>query len=136
MFGWATLDSFRIGAGALLFISAITLAQGRPGEARPDAGQDPSVVPLAIPILVGPAVAGTILVMSAECQTLVQKAAGFSALIFASVCIGAILYSAVAIERKLGREVLAVLMKLTGLILAAFAAQIIFTGIRHMLAPG
>jgi len=54
-----TLDSFRIGAGALLFLSGVALVQGKAGAGRPASGEDVAVVPLAIPVIVGPATTGT-----------------------------------------------------------------------------
>lgn len=128
-----TMDSFRVGAGSLLFLSAIAIVQGRPWTPRVPEGTDPSVVPLAIPVIVGPAVAGTVLVMAAECTKWWQKIIGFGALVWAALCVGAILYMGPTILRRVGRELLSVLVKLSGLILAALASQIIFTGIRNLL---
>lgn len=129
-----TLDSFRVGAGVLLFLSSIRLAQGGSGAPAPLAeGDDPSVVPLAIPVVVGPAVAGTVMVLAAECDRWWQRVVGFGALAWAVVCTGIVLYMAAQLQRRLGREILAVLVKLSGLILAALAAQIIFTGARNLL---
>lgn len=130
-----TLDSFRIGAGTLLFLSAIELVQGRSRAPKAShEGADPSVVPLAIPVIVGPAVAGTVMVMAAECDRWWQKIVGFGALTWAVLCLGALLYGAAVIQQKIGRDVLSILVKLSGLILAALAAQIVFTGVHHMLA--
>ncbi len=131
-----TLDSFRVGAGALLFVSALQLAQGRTAVPQARSGSDPAVVPLAIPVLVGPAVAGTILVMAAECHTLGQKGLALAALFAASAANGLILYLGADIEKRLGPAVLAVLSKLAGLILAAFASQIVFAGAKNLLGAG
>jgi multiple antibiotic resistance protein len=38
------------------------------------------------------------------------------------------------VEQKLGRNVIVILSKITGLILSAMAAQLIFTGIKHILS--
>ena len=129
-----TLDSFRIGAGVLLFISAIQLAQGGSNPLSTPGTNDPTVVPLAVPVVVGPAVAGTVMVMAAECGRWWERIIVLGALGWAVLCLGALLYAAASIQRKLGRDGLAVLAKLSGLILAALAAQIIFTGIRNLMA--
>ncbi len=129
-----TLDSFRIGAGVLLFISAIQLAQGGSNPLSTPDKSDPTVVPLAVPVVVGPAVAGTVMVMAAECDRWWERIIVLGALGWAVLCLGALLYGAALIQRKLGRDGLAVLAKLSGLILAALAAQIIFTGIRNLMA--
>ena len=129
-----TLDSFRVGAGALLFLSAVKLTQGGPSDARArDHAGDPAVVPLAIPIIVGPAVAGTILVLSVECPYSWRKAVGFLAILAAIVSLWVLLRAATRIERRLGPQKLAILMKLTGLMLSAIAAEIVFTGVRNLI---
>jgi len=59
-----SVDAFRIGAGALLFLSAISLVDGK--IQVPDAKKsilDLAVVPLAIPITLGPGSVGTLIVM-------------------------------------------------------------------------
>ncbi|NJB68535.1 multiple antibiotic resistance protein [Desulfobaculum xiamenense] len=128
-----TLDSFRIGAGALLFLSAVSLVQGQKGGKIQTGDGDISVVPLSIPITIGPATVGVMMVMSAGLPDAVQQAIGFGALFAAVICLGAILYSASRIEKALGKMGIEILTKLSGLVLAALAAQIIFTGIKNFL---
>jgi multiple antibiotic resistance protein len=128
-----TLDSFRIGAGALLFLSAAQMVQGEtaaPGERQDDI----SVVPLAIPVTVGPATTGALMVMGAEIQETWQVFVGCAALTTAVLCVGGILVSASSIERVIGRKGITIMSKLTGLMVAAIAAQIVFTGIRNFMA--
>jgi len=48
-----TIDAFRIGAGVLLFLSSISLVQGKT-VAQNNKEEDIAVVPLAIPVTVGP----------------------------------------------------------------------------------
>ncbi len=129
-----TLDAFRVGVGALLFLSAVGLVQGR--KPSPDANQeaDIAVVPLAMPIIVGPATTGTLLVMGAGLTTVTEKAVSCMALLFAVLCLGIMLLLATAIERGIGHRGLNILSKLTGIILAALAAQMIMSGILGFFA--
>lgn len=129
-----TLDSFRIGAGALLFLSAVGLVRGPQAAPEHQTEGDISVVPLAIPITVGPATTGALMVMGATMQDPMERVVGSVALLGAVACVGIVLYMASPLERMLGRVGLSILTKLTGLILAALSAQIIFTGIRNFLA--
>ncbi|WP_029896736.1 MarC family protein [Desulfohalovibrio reitneri] len=126
-----TLDAFRIGAGSLLFLSAVNLV----GSAKaPAAGEgDVSVVPLAIPVAVGPATTGAILVMGAEGADPSERLVGLAALGTAVLALGALLYLSSPVERLLGKQGLSILTKLTGLVLAALSAQIVFTGIKNFL---
>ncbi|BBD08744.1 MarC family protein [Desulfovibrio ferrophilus] len=127
-----TVDSFRIGAGALLFLSAVSLVHGKPGKAPSESGEDISVVPLAIPITVGPASTGALLVMGAGLEG-TERLVGCAALVAAVICVGVILFMSHHVQRVLGKMGIEILTKLTGLILAALAAQIIFTGIVNFL---
>lgn len=128
-----TLDSFRIGAGILLLLSGIGLVHGKPTTTGPEEG-DVAVVPLAIPILVGPATTGTILVMGAELTAPSAKAVGCLALIAAVASVGGVLFAGSFLQRALGTRGIAILSRLTGLVLSAMAAQMIMTGVRAFLS--
>ncbi|MGL1861656.1 MAG: MarC family protein [Pseudodesulfovibrio sp.] len=129
-----TLDGFRVGAGSLLFLSAVSLVSGKKQRPEPDDDEtDVAVVPLAIPITVGPATIGTLLILGAELSGAVEKSVGAAALVAACLTVGLMLFSASAVQRIIGRMGLSVLTKITGLILSAMAAQIVFTGIRNFL---
>jgi multiple antibiotic resistance protein len=130
-----TLDSFRIGAGILLFLSAISLVRDgvRVNADVPDEQRDDiAVVPLAIPTIVGPATIGAILVYGAELQGL-DRVLGIAGMMLALGCLLGLLHVAGALERLLGRTGLNILSKVTGLILAAMASQIVLTGIHGFL---
>lgn len=129
-----TLDAFRIGAGALLFISAVGLVQAKPVSASPNPEDDIAVVPMAIPIIVGPATIGTLLVLGAEIPSSTQKLYGCLALLSAIACVGVLLLLGSYVERILGKTNINILSKVTGLVLASLAAQMIFTGIRSFLS--
>jgi multiple antibiotic resistance protein len=128
-----TLDAFRVGTGALLFLSAVTLIRNTPVKDADSPDHDIAVVPLAMPVLVGPATVGTLLVLGAEITGMMQKAVGALALLLALASVGAFLLLASAIERMLGSRGLNILSKVTGLVLAALAAQMILTGIAHFI---
>jgi multiple antibiotic resistance protein len=132
LFG-VTLDSFRIGAGALLFLSAVQMVHGSDSAPLNEQREAISVVPLAIPITVGPGTTGALLVMGAEIQQTWQIFAGCAALATAVICIGVLLFCAASIEHLIGKKGIVILSKLTGLFVAALAAQIVFTGIRNFM---
>lgn len=134
VFGF-TLDAFRIGAGALLFLTAVSLMNEKPNDspAMPHEDDDISVVPLAIPLCMGPASIGTVMVWGASATTFAEKAMGVLSLCIASFGIYVMLRFADKTAKVLKRTGLAVLSKLTGLLLAAIAAQVIFTGVGSFL---
>lgn len=128
-----TLDGFRVGAGALLFLSAVSLVSGKRSRPEPEDDADVAVVPLAIPITVGPATIGTLLILGAELGGATEKGVGATSLVAACLTVGLMLFSASAVKRVIGTMGLSVLTKITGLVLSAMAAQIVFTGIRNFL---
>lgn len=131
-----TLDAFRIGAGGILFLSAVSLVKGNDTISAEDRDGDISVVPMAIPFTVGPGTTGALLVMGAEIHNPVQQIIGCSALCAAVLSVGVFLYASTVMERLIGKRGIKIFSKLTGLILSALAAQLIFTGIKNFFAQG
>ncbi|WP_245534695.1 MarC family protein [Spirochaeta africana] len=128
------LHSFRMGTGILLMLSAINLVQG--GDSGKLKGLDKgsiSVVPLSIPITVGPATIGYLLVLSSEAVDTGEMVLTLTAFALAALCVGVMLYAASWIERVLGRSGLTILSKITGLILSALAAQMFMLGFTHFV---
>ncbi|ASP40209.1 hypothetical protein CHH28_16675 [Bacterioplanes sanyensis] len=128
-----TLNSFRIGAGSLLFLTAISLvnsgtrnhATGLPQEDRDDI----AVVPMAIPVIIGPATIGAILVYGAELKKVPEVLGGVLGLVTGLLLLAQLLYLSGYLERILGKTGLNILSKISGLILSAMAAEIVLTGI-------
>jgi multiple antibiotic resistance protein len=129
-----TLNAFRVGVGVLLFLSAVSLVQGRKAPPDANAEADIAVVPLAMPVIVGPATTGTLLVMGAGLGDFTERVIGSLALLLAVACLGVMLLLGTAIERGIGHRGLNILSKLTGIILAALAAQMIMDGVLGFLA--
>jgi len=130
-----TLDAFRIGAGTLLFLTAVDLVQ-KDVNSEPSCNVDitkHAVVPLAIPVTVGPGTVGALMVMGAEMKNVADLGLGSLSLLCAIASVGVMLYLSGKIEKLIGTSGLIVLSKVTGLILSALAAQIIFTGIKNFL---
>jgi len=131
-----TLDSFRVGAGTLLFLSGVRMVMGQKRDDLASSDeQDVAVVPLAMPIVVGPGTTGALLVMGAELTDMGQRLIGAGALLAAILVVGAAFLLADPIERVLGPRGLAILTKLAGLFLTSLAAEIIFTGVVNLLMP-
>ena len=125
-----------IGAGCLLFLSAVQMVHGNDSAPASERQGAISVVPLAIPITVGPGTTGALLVMGAELQQNWQVFVGCAALATAVICVGVLLFSAASIEHLIGKKGITILSKLTGLMVSALAAQIVFTGIKNFLFVG
>ena len=129
-----TVDAFRIGAGALLFLSGVSLVNGKlelPAAKR--SIMDLAVVPLAIPVTLGPGSVGALVVMSTETTSLTACLLTALAIVVASLAVGVLLYLSAEIKRLIGRSGISMLSKLTGLILAALSSHMMFTGIAAYL---
>ena len=129
-----TVDAFRIGAGALLFLSGVSLVNGKlelPAAKR--SIMDLAVVPLAIPVTLGPGSVGALVVMSTETTSLTARLLTALAIVAASLAVGVLLYLSAEIKRLIGRSGISMLSKLTGLILAALSSHMMFTGIAAYL---
>lgn len=124
-----TLDAFRIGTGALLFLTAVSLVRGDSIRVPSgDSVQSLAVVPMAIPITLGPASIGVLMVYGGEIKTGLGFFLAYLSISAAVICVGALLLVSNYIQKAIGKNGLVVLSKLTGLILAALSAQMIFEG--------
>ena len=130
-----TVDAFRIGAGSVLFISALGMAQGKSAVQTDNVQQDVTIVPLTIPLTVGPGTIGALLVMGITQPHWDDKLMAITSIALASLTVGIVLYLSNRIERILGEQGLQIVSRLMGLFVCALAAQIIFTGVKGYLVP-
>ena len=128
-----TVDAFRIGAGSVLFISALGMAQGKPAVQADNLQQDVTIVPLTIPLTVGPGTIGALLVMGVSQPHWDDKLPALLGILAASITVGLVLYLYDLFERLLGDQGLQIVSRLMGLFVCALAAQIIFTGVKNYL---
>ncbi len=133
-----TLPAFQIGAGSTLFITSIMMVLGMnrraaPSDSAAHTKDDFAVVPLALPMIVGPGTIGALMVWGTEITGWGARSQASAALFFAGVTMLGFLLLAEWIEKLLGRQLLLILTKITALILTALASQIIFTGVKHFL---
>ncbi|MDG1579999.1 MarC family protein [Pseudomonas sp. GOM6] len=130
-----TADAFRIGAGSVLFISALGMAQGKSAVQADNVQQDVTIVPLTIPLTVGPGTIGALLVMGISQPQWDDKLLAILAIASASATVGVVLFLSDQVERLIGQQGLQIVSRLMGLFVCALAAQIIFTGIQGYLHP-
>lgn len=128
-----SVDAFRIGAGALLFLSAVSLMNPKVKADAYSDSVDIAVVPMALPVIIGPATCGNLLVMGAEQGSWKLRVLAMLAMTGSLYVLWVILRMAAWIECHLGQKGLSILMRLTGLILSALSAQMIMTGVTAFL---
>jgi multiple antibiotic resistance protein len=130
-----SMPAFRIAGGILLFLTALDMlferrTQRREGQ-QADPDHDPSVFPLATPLIAGPgAIASVILLVG-------QSGPGWAgsfwvlALLLAMIFVTYLfLLASPPLERMLGRTGTIVITRLLGMLLAALSVQFVIDGIR------
>lgn len=129
--------SLQVFGGLILLLMGINMVRGQekkvnhgPGDHQAALEQeDISVVPLAIPIIVGPGLATTIIAMSAREASWENYLGSTIALIVCSLANYFILKNTNAIKNRLGGNGIKVLNRIMGLIVGSLAGQMIIAGI-------
>jgi multiple antibiotic resistance protein len=134
-----SIASFQVGGGTLLLISSLHMLNAQPAEVKPDdlsegnqkadAGDSIAVVPLAIPLLTGPATISTMVIYAEKTKFLWQHAVlvGYGVVI---ALVTFMVFSASGrIAKVLGKTGINVMTRLMGLILAAMAVELLADGL-------
>jgi multiple antibiotic resistance protein len=124
-----TVDDFRVAGGILLLVFSIrdlAVTESHQGTLAPlRAG----IVPIAIPIIMGPAALATLLLGSTEYGFLIT----IVALVVNLIIVWLLFSQASWILRKIGNEAADALAKVFSLLLAAIAVMMIRQGLTNML---
>jgi multiple antibiotic resistance protein len=132
MFG-ITIDAFRI-AGGILFVGMATRmlagAEKREPEDGGEAASDPSIVPLAMPLICGPGAISTVMVLMGQSATALHVVAFFVALVAAITATALFLIVSPAALRLVGRSGVHVLTQVMGLIVCVIGIQFVIDGVR------
>ena len=128
------MPAFRVAGGLLLFVTAFgmlfdQIPGPRDGQTA-DPNHDPSVFPLATPLIAGPgAIASMILLTEQAGGTFVGKLVVIVLMGLMVLATFFFLLASPAIERLVGRTGVLVVTKLLGMLLAALAVQFVIDGI-------
>ncbi|MEM8553845.1 MAG: MarC family protein [Pseudomonadota bacterium] len=133
-----TLPAFRIAGGLLLFLIAVdmlfeTRTQRREGQ-EPKTATDPSVFPLATPLIAGPGAIAAMVLLTTEGPEVgwASIATVLAAMASVMACVLALFSVAGVIERALGRTGVLVVTRLLGMLLAALAVQFVLDGLGNL----
>ena len=141
-----SLASFQVGGGMLLLSSALSMLNAQPAEARANAdevhdaearatvGASIAVVPLAIPLLTGPATMSTVVIYAEKAKTLLQLGSLVGYGVVIALATALCFAMAAPIARVMGKTGINVMTRLMGLILAALAVEVMADGL-HKLFP-
>lgn len=129
-----SMPAFRIAGGILLFLTALDMLFERRTQRReeqmPDADHDPSVFPLAMPLIAGPGALAAMILLVGQSGPGLQGTAVVLGLMLAVIALIHVLFLAAGrIERALGRTGTMVITRLLGMLLAALSVQFVIDGI-------
>ncbi len=127
------MPAFRISGGILLFVIAFDMLFERRGERREkqssDSPPDPSVFPLAMPLLAGPGALATMILLTSEKSGDPAGQAGVFLMMLAVLAVTFVLFRLGGIiERGLGHTGIVLVTRLFGVLLAALAIQFVLDG--------
>ena len=128
------IDVFRIGGGVILMVCAIKLVLGGNGKKEENNESytgDIAVVPLAVPMAVGPGTSAGLIVIGMAEKTFTTVLFNLGAIVLATLLLTCLLLAGTKAERTLGKRGISVITKLTGLFLSALAAGMILEGVRN-----
>jgi multiple antibiotic resistance protein len=123
------IPGLQVGGGVLLMVIAAEMLGGLPRTKSMESTDEIAVVPIATPLLVGPGTMTTIIVLSATVPILVLI---MSILIVTALTFVILRYSEIMV-RVLGSNGTRALGRFMTIIIAAFAAQLIYAGVSEWL---
>ena len=137
-----SLASFQVGGGTLLLISSLQMLNAQPaqggkedvseGSSKVDAGASIAVVPLAIPLLTGPAPISTMVIYAEKTRHWWEVAilVGYGVVV---ALVTYLVFSASGrIAKVLGQTGINIMTRLMGLILAALAVELLADGLMKL----
>lgn len=131
-----SMPAFRIAGGILLFLTALDMLFERRTKRREDKAEededqpDPSVFPIAIPLIAGPGAIATMILLAGQTEGMVGMAGVLAVLLTVLAIVLSMFMLAGLIERALGRIGIVVVTRVLGMLLAALSVQFVLDGLR------
>ncbi|MEO8663921.1 MAG: MarC family protein [Ignavibacteria bacterium] len=133
------IPSFSVAGGIIIFLIAVNMVIGTssgekaiPNNPDQDEG-DIAVVPLATPLLAGPGAISSLIVYGSRNNGLVEDIILSSIVILVAVTVWFALKAATQLDKRLNATGIKVLTKISGLLVAAIAVELIISGLNQMI---
>lgn len=137
-----TVEAFRIAGGVIFFGIGLDMLQSKPVrwrtgvrkayredlEVHPEDEEDPSITPLAIPMIAGPGSITTVMVLGPQAPENLGLPLILGAVLAILILTGFILAAADAVLQRLGHTGLKIIEKLMGLMVTVIAVQLVIEG--------
>ncbi|MBT9383838.1 MarC family protein [Pseudooceanicola sp. CBS1P-1] len=130
-----SMPAFRIAGGLLLFLTALEMLFEKRTKRREDQSEhveapDPSVFPLAIPLISGPGAIASVILLSGQHPGL-SGVLVVLAVVIAVLCVVWLLFQTTGLlEHALGKTGINVITRLMGMLLAALSVQFVLDGLK------
>ncbi len=131
-----SMPAFRIAGGLLLFLTALEMLFERRGQRRRnqsepglDPAEDPSVFPLATPLIAGPGAMASMILLAGQTATPLELLAVHLVMVAVLVVVFVMFLASGLLERILRETGINVLTRLLGMLLAALAVQFVLDGL-------
>lgn len=129
-----SMPAFQVAGGVLLFLTALDMlfelrTKRREDQAEDDEGDDPSIFPLAIPLIAGPGAIASVILLTNQRPSYegLGMVLGVTALVVLIVFL--LFLASGLIERALGKTGITVVTRLLGMLLAALSVQFMLDGL-------
>jgi multiple antibiotic resistance protein len=142
-----TMPAFRVAGGALLFLTALDMLFERRTKRRADQSAeeedapDPSIFPLALPLIAGPGAIATVILLAGQRGDTLGLVAVIGTVAAVLAVVFAFFLASGLLERALGKTGINIATRLLGMLLAALSVQFILDGLKAFgfaagIAPG
>ncbi len=137
-----SMPAFRVAGGILLFLTALDMlferrTKRRENQTEEEDFDDPSVFPIAIPLIAGPGAIASVILLTGQKPGIEGLALvlAITALVLGVVML--FFLGSSLLERALGKTGITVVTRLLGMLLAALSVQFVLEGLRNFeMLPG
>ncbi|WP_225747840.1 MarC family protein [Eikenella sp. Marseille-P7795] len=143
-----SIPAFQISGGILVFVIALSMMGGEDNPVKPSFNNEHehsslppekqfafAVVPMATPIIVGPGGFSIVIIHSSHVKTWIDAVQLLAACFMVGVACYLLLAGAARLSKLLGSVGIKIINRVSGLLLAAIAVEIVLSGLRGLF-PG
>lgn len=136
-----TLPSFRFAGGIILLLMGLSMLQSKESPVNHTSAEDAAareresiaVVPLALPIIIGPGAISTLIIAGTDYPTLLNKIQMSMACLLLAFGMCFILFFGHAIAKVVGQSVIKVVTRIMGMIIMSIAVGMLAEGLIGLL---
>ncbi len=136
-----TIPAFRFAGGIILLIMGFSMLQSKESPVSHTSADDEAakqrqsigIVPIALPLIVGPGAMSTLIIGASDFPQLLNKFWMSIICILLTVAMGLMLYFAAAIAKAVGASIIKVVTRIMGMIIMAIAVGMLADGLVGLL---